>query len=219
MYRLQTCNAFLAHVRGQHTATGACCSSPFCLLSLTVETISHAFFSCPEVIPVISWFFDTWDVLSGLPPAPRSIFVFLAGDPDAWPTQPTDKPTLRLWHFFRLTTIGAIWRVRCARDEHRHRGYFARRVSFLVVETLLSSIRRDWTRTQVDVRTLDDGFFVSDWWRGFDASLSMSDFINSWATPSFFCSVSGDPPQAPLLPDTRTLALRISHSTPLPLPL
>ena len=31
-----------------------------------------------------------------------------------------------------------------------------------------SAISRDWARTQCDVRTLDDGTFCTDWWRGFD---------------------------------------------------
>ena len=136
-----------------------------------------------------------------------------------WPDRPTQASLLRLWHFFRITTLGAIWRIRCSRLGRSHQGSFARRVAKLVIASTNSAISRDWTRTQCDVRTLDDGTFCTDWWRGFDARLPLSQFIATWALPPIFCTVAGAPPLDPAAPDTRTLDLRLSASSPLvPLP-
>ena len=223
------CNAFLTHVRqrrGPVDPSLACCSSPACCSAGTLENISHTFFTCPEVQPVVTWFSDTWMALNpllvppaGLPPLPCS--VFLADDPsDPWPGRPVDDPPLlRLWHFLRIVTIGAIWRVRCARDEGAHRGSFARRVALLVVDTVVSAIHRDWTRMQTDVRTLDDGHFCQDWWRGFDASISVEKFTATWAAPPILARVvQQDDPARPDAQPTISLVVIISRTGPAPLP-
>ena len=225
------CNAFLAHVRHRHGPLNASlpyCSLPACSAAHTVEDISHSFFDCPQVQPVVTWFFDTWDALlqatsaqaqyRGAPP--RSLPVFLMDDPHLWPGQPIDDPhLLRLWHFLRIATIGAIWRVRCARDEHAHRGgSFARRVTMLVVDTVVTAIQRDWTRTHCDIRTLDDGHFCQDWWRGFDASLSVEKFTTSWATPPVFSRVTRHDPAQRGAPPTYSLDIFLSRTAPVPLP-
>ena len=186
-----------------------------------VENISHAFFDCPQVQPVIAWMFDTWDALCPAFTPPRSIDILLADVPHPWLARPNAPPgLLRLWHYLRITTIGAIWRVRCARDEHSHRpGSFARRFALIIVNTITSAISRDWARTQSDVRQLDDGQFCNDWWRGFDVALSISKFANSWATPPVFCNIVGVAPTLPHNPDTRTLDFLISRTSPMPLPL
>ena len=56
------CNAFLAHVRHQH-GPAAYCTSGACHTAHTEETISHAFFTCPEVQPAVTWFVNLWDTL------------------------------------------------------------------------------------------------------------------------------------------------------------
>ena len=56
-----------------------------------------------------------------------------------------------------------------------------------------TDIQRDWLRTQLDIRTLDDGAFCMDWWRGMDCSLSTESFTQLWATPPILCEVSGNP--------------------------
>ena len=217
------CNAFLSHVRhrrGRPDPTLSYCSSPACHAAHSVENISHAFFDCPEVQPCIAWMFDTWDALCPTFTPPRSIDILLADVPHPWLARPTAPPgLLRLWHYLRITTIGALWRVRCARDEHSHRGSFARRVALVVVSTITSAISRDWARTQSEVRQLDDGQFCNDWWRGFDATLSINKFASTWATPQVFCTIVGVAPTLPHNPDTRTLDILISRTMPLPLPL
>ena len=216
------CNAYLQHVRsratGPHDPALAACTAPDCLASHSPETITHALFSCPEVQPAIAWFFDSWHALSGVD-VPRLPSILIADDPLLWPDRPTQASLLRLWHFFRITTLGAIWRIRCSRLGHSHQGSFAHRVAKLVIASTNSAISRDWTRTQCDVRTLDDGTFCTDWWRGFDARLPLTQFIATWASPPIFCTVVGAPPPDPAAPDTRTLLLRLSASSPLvPLP-
>ena len=215
------CNAFLSHVRqrrGRWDPAMASCSAPACGASLTPESITHAFFDCPEVQPVIAWFFDTWRDLSGIN-VPRLPSIFIADDPFLWPDRPTHAPLLRLWHFFRITALGVIWRNRCSRVGFSHRGSFARRTALDIVHATTSAISRDWTRTQSDVRTLDDGHFCTDWWRGFDARITISSFISTWASPEVFCRVDREPPNGPNDQDTRTLILRLSaSSTAVPLP-
>jgi len=164
--------------------------------------------------------FDTWDALCPTHTPPRSTRILLADDPHPWLARPNDQPRLlRLWHFLRVTTIGAIWRVRCARDEHSNRGSFARRVALTVVNSITSAISRDWSRTQTDVRLLDDGQFCNDWWRGFDDALSVNKFADTWATPEVFCRIAGNAPANRGDPDPRTLTIIISRTAPLPLPL
>ena len=122
------------------------------------------------------------------------------------------------WQRLRITTIGAIWRVRCARDESLHRGSFARRVAITVVDAITSAIQRDWTRTQEDVRTLDDGHFCHDWWRGFDVSIPMERFVKLWASPPILGDVVTHPPAQIGGPPSYSLDISISRTAPLPLP-
>ena len=214
------CNAFLGHVRnrrGPMDPSSSSCSAPACLASHVDENITHAFFSCPEVQPAVAWMYDTWQHLSGIV-VPRVPRVFLADDPLLWPGKPDNAALLRLWHFLRITTIGAIWRIRCSRNERSHQGSFARRIALLVVQSVNSAISRDWARTQSDVRKLDDGQFCTDWWRGFDAQIAVSKFIRTWGTPEIFCNILGAPPAGPQDPDTRTLNILLSRSSPLALP-
>ena len=215
------CNAYLSHVRSRSRTWDpalAACSAPACNSTHTAEDITHAFFSCPEVQPAIDWFFDTWHALSDVD-VPRLPSILLADDPHLWPDKPTRAALLRHWHFFRITTLGAIWRIRCSRVGYSHKGSFAHRVATLVIDSTTSAISRDWTRTQRDVRTMDDGHFCTDWWRGFDARIPISKFVTAWTSPPTFCTLVGDPPEAPHAPDTRTLAFKLSSTSPIvPLP-
>ena len=218
------CNAFLEHVRRKIAPHGqprpplaSCCMAPACAAAGIVETLSHAFLACPEVVPVLDWMLETW-VQLGQPAAPRTWRVLLADDLAAWPGQPTDPGALRMWTRLRVTTLGAIWRVRCSRDADPAGTPFARRVVCMVVEHLCSAIRRDWQRTQCDVRHMDDGAFCMDWWRGLDCSLRVDQFVKQWASPPVFCEIVGEAPARRDDPDMRTLALRIGADMPVIFP-
>ena len=88
----------------------------------------------------------------------------------------------------------------------------------MAVTSLLEAIKRDWMRTNSDVRELDDGTFCKDWWRGFNVMQSVDDFIEDWASPPIFCEVQGPPPATRQEVDNRTLHLRLALDEPVPRP-
>ena len=218
------CRAFLAHVRrnalqgtDQVSAATLCCRAPSCIANGTVETLTHAFLTCPEVTPVIDWMLATWEQL-GQPPAPRTWQVLLADDLSAWEQGPTTPGAVRLWTRLRVTTLGAIWRVRCLRESTLDPTPFARQVVLMVVDALVKAILRDWRRTQGDVRRMDDGAFCMDWWRGMDCTITVDKFIAQWANPPVFCRVVGEAPEHEGDVDTRSLELLIGDDTPVVAP-
>lgn len=153
-----------------------------------METLTHAFLTCGEVAPVIDWLVSTWQALSGTA-VPRTPEVLLADDPRAWPGGPAeDSAAYRLWTRLRVATLGAIWQTRCTRGSLGVRS-FASVAAGLAMDTVVGALRRDWLRTQRDVREMDSGGFCRDWWRGFDVRLTEEDFIDQWAAPPFLCRV------------------------------
>jgi hypothetical protein len=112
---------------------------------------------------------------------------------------------LALWTRLRVSVIGSIWAARCARDKGRLRSVsLARYAVQLAVRILKEGMDRDWLRVSTDIRTLDNGYFCCDWWRGFDPHLSLEKFQATWAHQGVFCEVvPGDdslvPPRAPAL--------------------
>ena len=214
------CRAFLAHARRlarRAVEVDACCQAPGCLEGGATETLTHALLDCPSVAPVISWLCNTWAHLTQQPPPPRLASLLLADDTASWPNAPQDAGAMRLWTRLRVTTLGAIWRARCAREEGMLRpGSFARQVVAAVVGHINAAIRRDWARTQVDLRQLDDGAFCVDWWRGFDTALTVEQFELQWAVPPLLCEVAGPGPAAGAA--TRSLHLRLGTDSPIPWP-
>jgi hypothetical protein len=216
------CKAFLAHVRRQASPhqpaperSSVACDAPGCAGAGVLETLTHAFLTCPEVVPVIDWLTATWEALAQCR-VPRSSRVLLADDLEAWPARPGAPGAVRLWTRLRVAVLGAIWRVRCSRDEHRGES-FARRAVRLGVQQLLAAIQRDWSRTQGDLRMADGGAFCVDWWRGFDVSQSVSDFEAQWAQPPLLCRVEGEVPAVAGV-DQRRLVLMLGLGHPVPLP-
>jgi len=212
--------AYLGHVRAKDPAftydPAACvCDNPECAAAGTLETVTHAFWTCPAVRPVIQWLRDTWLCLAtdyeddptpdpapaGLaqprpaPPfavVPDSMDVILADDLEAWPQHPRGRGLLSLWTRLRVATLGAIWEVRCSREEAA--APFAQRAVALAVQRVRDAIQRDWARTHQDMRMLDDGSFCTAWWRGFDAALAPAAFQAQW--PPLFHRLRGQPPAA-----------------------
>jgi hypothetical protein len=215
------CNAFLASSRplGERSAEAALCGAPECTAAGQAETLTHAFLDCPEVRPAIDWLLDTWHSLTGRT-VPRTARVLLADDQDGWPEgdRPPSADAYQLWTRLRVALLGAIWQVRCARDEGGGTTSFAFRAVNMAVKSLLDAIGRDWLRTHTDVRELDGGSFCHDWWRGFDVKLTVDDFIEAWASPPTFCEVRGEPPATPQETDTRTLHLRLGLDEPVARP-
>ena len=211
------CNAFLAYARPHTDASAAAakCGAPACADAGHDETLSHAFLDCPEVRPVIDWLLATWQRLTGRT-VPRTTRVLLADDPGGWldADRPSSTSAYQLWTRLRVATLGAIWRVRCSRDEGQANATFAYKVVTMATEALLEAIKRDWLRTHTDVRQLDGGAFCNDWWRGFDVKLTVDGFIKTWADPPILCEVRGAAPASSQEPDMRTLSLRFGLDEP-----
>ena len=147
---------------------------------------------------------------------PLTARVLLADDLGGWPGCPLGaKHMLQQWTRLQVAVLGGFWRARCERTEQLLRGTLARRAVTIALENIVGAIKRDWLRTQRDVRTLDDGFFCSAWWRGFDSVMSVDAFERQWAP--LFCRVVGPPPAQGEL-DTRTMVLCLDERGPVPLP-
>ena len=169
--------------------------------------------------PAIDWLLATWQHLTGRT-VPRTARVLLADDPDGWPAgdRPQSPSAYQLWTRLRVTTLGAIWRVRNSRDEGGVTTPFAHKAVTMAVESLVEAIKRDWLRTHTDVRELDGGAFCNDWWRGFDVKLKVDDFIRAWADPPILCAVQGAAPSNQGEADTRTLHINLGLDTPVARP-
>jgi hypothetical protein len=218
------CKAFLNHVRRQahlhpHSPppppASLVCDAPGCSAAGVLETLSHACVDCPEVAPVIDWLVTTWASLAH-EVVPRCSRVLLADDIDAWPGRPPDLGSQRLWTRLRVAVLGAIWHVRCSRAAVPGMS-FARRVVHLAVQHLLEAIRRDWSRTQGDVRLADAGAFCVDWWRGVDLAMRPEVFVAQWASPPLFCRVVTAPLQEGVHAPVQ-LELLLGLGFPVPLP-
>jgi exonuclease III len=216
------CNAFLHHVQRRLPATPCSnlCRSTACSTAGRLETLSHTFLDCPDTAPAVDWLCAAWAALSGKAAPPRTAAVLLADDLQAWTTDSpaNDLQLLALWTRLRITVIGSIWQARCARDQGLLRGVsLARSAVMLAVQSLTEAAQRDWLRTTTDIRTLDGGFFCTEWWRGMDPQLKRADFSNSWAYGSVLCSVvEGDEEAAP--PRAASLNLFLGQDLPLPFP-
>ena len=89
---------------------------------------------------------------------------------------------------------------------------FAHRVAKLTINSITTAISRDWTRTQRDVSTMDDGHFCTDW--SLVARFRLTDLSkqvhhSDRTIPATFCDIDGEPPEDPLATDSRTLNFRI----------
>ena len=133
--------------------------------------------------------------------------MLLCDDPRAWPAPPGDS-ALQLWTRLRVATLGSVWRLRCARGRpDGDARSFAHRAVQDAIRTVVGAIRRDWARTQADIRYDDGGDLDRDWWSAVDVRLDARSFQSMWATPPILCSVSAT-----------GLAVRISEQGPVPIP-
>ena len=206
------CGAFLhsarRHLHQDFGPPNTLCHRQSCSNEGHLDNLTHSFLDCPASAPVIDWLLETWARLSGIN-LPRSPDLILGDDISQWPGPRPPDPLLRLWTVLRVTTIGALWQQRVASKLSQAHAYLhdnGQSVIRLVVKMVRQAIKRDWMRTQLDIRSLDDGAFCMDWWRGLDCSLSVADFVSLWGTPQVLCCLAGDIP-AQGQPDCRRLEL------------
>jgi hypothetical protein len=204
------CGAFLAHVR----RTGLpYCQAPCCATQNRLDSLTHAFLDCPDVKPVIQWMVGVWKSLAGDEAAvPETPAFLLADDPLGW--EGAQDPALyRMWTRLRVATLGALWHTRVSWAGALHGASFANSAVRLAVRTLRSAIQRDWMRSGGNARQLQGGSFNGGWWRGFDSSITHSQFMALWARPAIFCRV-----EEPGATGGRALLLLISDSSPVSVP-
>lgn len=213
-------HAFMRHAHKHTPAASGLCRAPQCSQAGSLETLSHAFLDCPESAPAVDWLCRAWASLTGGPPPPLSAAVLLGDDLRGWlEGNPSSHPSLlALWTRLRVSLLGSLWKARCARDQGSLRFVsLAREAVTSAVETVADAIQRDWLRTTIDLRTLDNGSFCTEWWRGLNPALSVVDFTARWTHGSFFCSVEwGDADADPPVPPS--LSCRLGPELPLPFP-
>jgi len=218
------CRAFLHHVQRQlpfiSSPCSALCPSLACSAAGHAESLTHAFFECPDSAAAVDWLCAAWGALTGRAAPPRLASVLLADELRFWVVDSPagDTPLLALWTRLRVSVLGSIWKMRCARALGSGHGPSpACRAVQEAVSSLVRAMQRDWLRTTADIRTLDNGSFCTEWWRGMDPQLSLAKFRATWAHQGIFCVVDdGDaeavPPRAP------ALTLRLGQDLPVPFP-
>jgi hypothetical protein len=87
----------------------------------------------------------------------------------------------------------------------------------MAVRHVSEALQRDWLRTSTDIRTLDNGFFCTDWWRGMDPKMTFEAFDTAWAYRSMLCTVDeGDAKATP--PRPATIAIHLGDDKPVMFP-
>jgi hypothetical protein len=222
MHNSLGCGAFLAHARSRAArANGASaavvgvaesrarCKAPCCapapgapIATAPLETPSHAFLTCPDVVEAIEWMRATWAHLTdiNISLVPSDADVLLYDNLDGWEDAPAGKAAQRLWSRLRVATLGAIWQARCERDADGlpPGTTLACRAASLAQAAVAGAIRRDWARA-VDVAPSSLPSLCAAWYRGLDLAISLSAFKEEWAEPGFFCQVHEVAGQKPTL--------------------
>jgi exonuclease III len=124
-------------VRGLHAGR---CHRPGCD---GYETLTHVFLECEVARLVTGWAGDLWQAVTGLPPPPRTVPVFLAGDRRAW--DPGGGGRAEFWGALRLAVMHYLWSARC-RGQTEGRALPAVAVVAQVVHHLRARIRGDAIR-------------------------------------------------------------------------
>ena len=185
--------------------SAALCTHAGCQSQL--ETLTHAFLSCPAVAPAAAWLCALFAAVSGQPPPPAHAQVLLADDCTVWQPQPASLAFL--WANMRMCYLLSIWRLRCRRSL-TGKPFDAAAVAAATVVELRTAIARDWTRTNRDLTRLDASYW--EWFRGRDPSLDLDDFEARWAHRGVLCAVHEGQLGVP------RLQLLLSPSFPVPLP-
>ena len=124
-----------------------------------LESLSHLFVACPSVRGAWQWFAAVWEQVQPASGLDCGDFrTLLLDDSSVW--QPP-KELQQLWTHLRLLMLESIWVVRGAAEG---RPYSSGQVVARFRIALQQQLRRDWARTQGDIR-VDSGVPMS-WLRG-----------------------------------------------------
>ncbi|KAJ9518354.1 hypothetical protein QJQ45_010319 [Haematococcus lacustris] len=150
-----------------------------------LETLTHAFLTCPAVAPVWEWVLDVYGHLTGTRPPSGDALLLLSGRPTRSEAPPFQPPDSLLWLRLRVAYLGTVWRLRSSGAATALQPQMvAQRVAEEVVLTLSSAVKRDWHRVGRDIRVGLCGAVPSTWFRGKDPELGADQFDRLWPEPS-----------------------------------
>jgi hypothetical protein len=159
-----------------------CCQVPACSAANALETLTHAFVTCPVVQPVVTWLFQVYQALTHTaPPAPLDLpLVLLADMPGLW--EPGCTVT---WQRLRVAYLGCAWQIRCSKVASRmDASAVAAMLAQRVVTTLKNAVIRDWQRIPAQgtsvlsrARALH---LPTTWFAGRSPDLKLEQFNSLW---------------------------------------
>lgn len=173
---------FLCHI-GVVGRTLACCSHPTC--DSVLETLSHAFLSCPAVAPAAAWVCSVFGAVIGGPSPPVDAQLLLGDRRTAW--QPP-AGTEHLWTALRVAYVHSVWQLRNRRSL-TGRAFTATATCAAVVAAIREAIQRDWARATNSLVRLSGS--SPEWFRGRNTALALGMFKARWAVRSVLCTVVG----------------------------
>ncbi|KAJ9506919.1 hypothetical protein QJQ45_002468 [Haematococcus lacustris] len=139
-----------------------------------LETLTHAFLTCPAVVPAWEWVLDVYGRLTGTRPPSGDAMLLLSGRPTRGEAPPFQPPDSLLWLRLRVAFLGAVWRLRSSGAATALQPQqVARRVVEEVIATLTTAVKRDWHRVGRDIRVGLCGAVPSTWFKGKDPELAL----------------------------------------------
>ncbi|KAJ9524855.1 hypothetical protein QJQ45_003021 [Haematococcus lacustris] len=150
-----------------------------------LETLTHAFLTCPAVVPAWEWVLDVYGRLTGTRPPSSDAMLLLSGRPTCGEAPPFQPPDSLLWLRLRVAYLGAVWRLRSSGAATALQPQqVARRVVEEVISTLTTAVKRDWHRVGWDIRVGLCGAVPSTWFKGKDPELDAAHFDQLWPEAS-----------------------------------
>ncbi|KAJ9504659.1 hypothetical protein QJQ45_030369 [Haematococcus lacustris] len=150
-----------------------------------LETLTHAFLTCPAVVPAWEWVLDVYGRLTGTRPPSGDAMLLLSGRPTRGEAPPFQPPDSLLWLRLRVAYLGAVWRLRSSGAATALQPQqVARRVVEEVISTLTTAVKRDWHRVGRDIRVGLCGAVPSTWFKGKDPELDAAHFDQLWPEAS-----------------------------------
>lgn len=150
-----------------------------------LESLSHLFVACPSVRGAWQWFAAVWEQVQPASGLDCGDFrTLLLDDSSVW--QPP-KELQQLWTHLRLLMLESIWVVRGAAEG---RPYSSGQVVARFRIALQQQLRRDWARTQGDIR-VDSGVPMS-WLRGRSPVIQPERFVAKWRPAGLLYTMGED---------------------------
>ncbi|KAJ9527530.1 hypothetical protein QJQ45_025738, partial [Haematococcus lacustris] len=150
-----------------------------------LETLTHAFLTCPAVVPAWEWVLDVYGRLTGTRPPSGDAMLLLSGRPTCGEVPPFQPPDSLLWLRLRIAYLGAVWRLRSSGAATALQPQqVARRVVEEVISTLTTAVKRDWHRVGRDIRVGLCSAVPSTWFKGKDPELDAAHFDQLWPEAS-----------------------------------